>query len=246
MMMRMRAKRTKARARLLPKAAACAAALVLSGCGSDLLVIGARQEPAKVELPSSAPRVAGAESAALREHQKMLQAFGGEYRAPALQAMLAGVVDKLRNASDLPGATYHVTILNSGLVNAFALPSGHLYVTRGLLALTNDVSEAAAVLAHEMAHVTARHAIERQELESRSVLVSRVRAEVLNNPGAAQLVRDQAQVAIASLSAARPTATRFSGKASSAIAVSVRASSCGLAASRRIAWLSSSSVHASG
>lgn len=174
--------------------------LLLAGCAGDLLVVGARHDAPTVELPSSAPRVAGAESAAAREHQKMLQAFGGEYRAPAAQALLAGMVEKLRNASDMPGLQYRLTILNSGLVNAFALPSGHLYVTRGLLALANDASEAASVLAHEMAHVTARHAIERQELESRSVLVSRVRAEVLNNPGAAQLVRDQAQVAIASFS----------------------------------------------
>lgn len=180
--------------------AGLACALVLSGCASDILVIGAQQDGAKVELPATAPSVSGAQSAAMREHQRMLQAFGGEYRAPAAQQMMAAMLEKLRGASDLPGVHYKVTILNSGLVNAFALPSGNLYVTRGLLALTNDVSEAASVLAHEMAHVTARHAIERQELESRSVLVSRVRAEVLNNPGAAQLVRDQAQVAIASFS----------------------------------------------
>ena len=175
-------------------------ALLVSGCATDLLILGPQQEGAKVELPANAPKVSGAQSVAAREHQRMLAAFGGEYRAPAAQQMLTSMLVKLRGASDQPGASYKVTILNSGLVNAFALPSGNLYVTRGLLALTNDGSEAASVLAHEVAHVTARHAIERQELESRSVLVSRVRAEVLNNPGAAQLVRDQAQVAIASFS----------------------------------------------
>lgn len=177
-----------------------ALAVILSGCATDMLVLGPQQETATVELPASAPKVSGAQSVAVREHQRMLSAFGGEYRSPAAQQMLTGMLARLRGASEQPGASYKVTILNSSLVNAFALPSGNVYVTRGLLALTNDSSEAASVLAHEIAHVTERHAIERQELESRSVLVSRVRAEVLNNPGAAQLVRDQAQVAIASFS----------------------------------------------
>ena len=174
--------------------------LALAGCGTDILFLGPQQPASTVELPSAAPRVSGADNSQLREHQRMLQAFGGEYRAPAVQQILASLLERLRAGTDTPGLTYKVTILNSGLVNAFALPSGNLYITRGLLVLANDMSEIASVLSHEIAHVTARHAIERAELESRSVLVSRVRAEVLNNPGAAQLVRDQAQVAIASFS----------------------------------------------
>jgi len=172
----------------------------LAGCGTDILFVGPQQPEATVELPSASPRVSGADTSSAREHQRLVQAFGGEYRAPAVQQILNGLLERLRNATDVPGQPYRVTILNSGLVNAFALPSGNLYVTRGLLILANDMSEVASVLAHEIAHVTARHAIERAELESRSILVSRVRAEVLNNPGAAQLVRDQAQVAIASFS----------------------------------------------
>lgn len=174
--------------------------LGLAGCGTDILFVGPQQPDRTVELPATSPRVSGADSASAREHQRMVQAFGGEVRAPAVQQILASILEKLRNGSDDPGMVFKVTILNSGLVNAFALPSGNLYVTRGLLVLANDQAEVASVLAHEIAHVTARHAIERAELESRSVLVSRVRAEVLNNPGAAQLVRDQAQVAIASFS----------------------------------------------
>ena len=54
--------------------------------------------------------------------------------------------------------SYNVIILNSPAVNAFALPGGQLYITRGLIALANDTSELASVLAHEMAHVIARHA----------------------------------------------------------------------------------------
>lgn len=174
--------------------------LVVAACGNDLLVLGPQQAQPTVELPSGAPKVSGAENVAAREHQRLVAAFGGEYRAPAVRQIIDSLLIQLRNGTDVPGLDYQVTILNSGLVNAFALPNGQLYVTRGLLILANDQAEVASVLAHEIAHVTARHAIERAELENRSVLVSRVRAEVLNNPGAAQLVRDQAQVAIASFS----------------------------------------------
>lgn len=54
-------------------------------------------------------------------------------------------------------------------------------MTRGLLALANDASEVAAVLSHEMAHVTANHGIERQKKEEAEVIASRVVAEVLSS-----------------------------------------------------------------
>lgn len=181
------------------RAALLATALGLGGC-TDLLILGPQATQQQVELPSATPRVSGAQTSSTREHQRLVQAFGGEYRAPAAQRILDDLAERLRAVTEKPAEKYRVTILNSPVVNAFALPSGQLYLTRGLLALANDSSEIASVLAHEIAHVTARHAEGRAELESRSVLVSRVRAEVLNNPGAAQLVRDQAQVAIASFS----------------------------------------------
>ena len=66
-------------------------------------------------------------------------------------------------ASARPDQSYKVTILNSGAVNAFALPTGQLYVTRGLIALANDTSELSSVLSHEMAHVLAKHAAIRED-----------------------------------------------------------------------------------
>ena len=81
----------------------------------------------------------------------------------------------------VPSQPYRITILNAPAVNAFALPGGYLYVTRGLLALANDSSEVAAVLAHEMGHVTANHAIERQNKARNAVIVSRVVTDVLSD-----------------------------------------------------------------
>ena len=64
-----------------------------------------------------------------------------------------------------------MTILNSGAVNAFALPTGQLYVTRGLIALACDTSELSSVLSHEMAHVLAKHASIREDQARQAAVV---------------------------------------------------------------------------
>ena len=98
-----------------------------------------------------------------------------------LEQTLAPIVGRIVAASDRPDQPYRITILNAPAINAFALPGGYLYVTRGLLALANDSSEVAAVLAHEMAHVTANHAIERQNKARNAMIVSRVVTDVLDD-----------------------------------------------------------------
>ena len=106
------------------------------------------------------------EKALTEERASLIYMFGGEYQArDSLRTELRTIVDRAVSASDDPSQKYRVTILNSGSPNAFALPNGELYVTRGLLALANDTSEVAAVIAHEVAHVTANHALKRAELE---------------------------------------------------------------------------------
>ena len=166
---------------------------LLAGCASEALVPLPPEKPQVIP-----PRTLDATAAA--EHKRLLAAFNGEYRAPAAQALIDETVTKLANATERPDLRYRVTILNTGRINAFALPSGYIYVTRGLLMLANDTSELASVLAHEMAHVTARHAVERAELERRSVLVSRVNSDLLNDPQTGQVRQDQGRVAIASFS----------------------------------------------
>jgi predicted Zn-dependent protease len=182
---------TRARSMVrLSSAAAVAAAL--DGC------IGASGGPPVI--PAAAPRVTGAERQDGREHAQLVAAFGGEYRAPKAKALLTDIADRLVPATDRPEERYEITILDSPVINAFALPNGRLYVTRGLLALANDTAEIAAVLAHEIAHVTIRHANARTELELRSALVSRVVADVLGNPSAGATVLDRSRVTMASFS----------------------------------------------
>jgi predicted Zn-dependent protease len=97
------------------------------------------------------------------EHPRVLRQFGGEYR----DLVLAGYVDQigqsLAKLSDAPDVTFSFTVLNSPIVNAFALPGGYVYVTRGLLALAGNEAELASVLAHEIGHITARHAAQRHQ-----------------------------------------------------------------------------------
>jgi predicted Zn-dependent protease len=125
-----------------------------------------------------------------KEHPKIVAAFGGVYTNPVLQPGLEKIVNRLSRASKRPDIAYRATVLNSPSVNAFALPGGYLYVTRGLLALANDADELAAVLAHEMGHVSARHAAKRQSEALRAVFVGRI-ADVLRDPTSiGQALRD--------------------------------------------------------
>ena len=185
--------------RLKAAAALTAAALLLGGC-PGFLPLEPQRDPSEVKIPEDAPRVTGIETQAAREHRQLVASFGGEYRTPALTQILAELAGKLGRATDLPGQRYRVTVLNSPIVNAFALPGGDVYLTRGLLALANDTSEIASVLAHEIAHVTAKHAVAREELEKTSTLVSRVETEIRRNPAGADVVRNQRRLAIASFS----------------------------------------------
>ena len=103
------------------------------------------------------------------EHPKVLAQFDGAYEDPALQAYLDGMIRFLGSSSNRPDIAYRVTILNSPIVNAFALPAGYIYISRGLLALAGNEAEVAGVLAHEIGHVTARHTAQRY---GRGVLAS--------------------------------------------------------------------------
>lgn len=160
-------------------AALAVPALLLAGCLGEQssLLPGDAAKDGEI-----APRISAVQRASDQEHQRLLAAFGGEYRAPATRAALEDIVQRLAKASAGQIGSYEITILNSPAVNAFALPNGRLYVTRGLLALANDTSEIASVLAHEIGHVTAQHAVQRAEKEAESALVSQVASQVLKDP----------------------------------------------------------------
>ena len=81
------------------------------------------------------------------------------YNDAALQDYVERIGNELADLSDRPNLQYTFTVLDSEEVNAFALPGGYIYLTRGILSYLNSEAELAAVLGHEIAHVTARHAV---------------------------------------------------------------------------------------
>ncbi|SFQ46542.1 Putative Zn-dependent protease [Nitratireductor indicus] len=169
----------------------------LSGCQMIDASTGAfmpSSNPVTVDSVSRGNRLA---RQAGQQHPRILQTYGGEYSDPKLERMVAKVVGSLTFEDQNTAPAYRITILNSPNVNAFALPGGYLYVTRGLLALANDSAELAAVLAHEMAHVTANHGIERQRKEAEEKLANKVVTEVLGQDAETQsaLVRGKLRLA---------------------------------------------------
>jgi predicted Zn-dependent protease len=95
------------------------------------------------------------------EHPKLVKAFGGEYADADLAAYITKIGLNLGRLSDAPSLPYSFTVLDDDNINAFALPGGYVYITRGLLALAKDEAELASVLAHEVGHIVARHSAQR-------------------------------------------------------------------------------------
>jgi predicted Zn-dependent protease len=95
------------------------------------------------------------------EHPKVLEQFGGEYANPRVKAYVQRIGERLAQRSELAGRPFVFTVLNSDVSNAFALPGGYIYITRGLMSLMGSEAELASVLGHEIGHVTARHTAER-------------------------------------------------------------------------------------
>jgi len=139
------------------------------------------------------------------EHPKMLEAFGGEYQDRRLQGYVTAVGQRLARYTEYQQFDYRFTLLNSPIVNAFALPGGYVYVSRGLLSLASNEAELAGVLAHELGHVNARHTAERlgaQQLAGIGVIASAIGASLLGLPAndIAQIGQTIATLAIQSYS----------------------------------------------
>jgi predicted Zn-dependent protease len=95
------------------------------------------------------------------EHPKIIAEFGGVYDDPAITKYVDSIGQFLASTSERPDLKFTFTVLDSPVVNAFALPGGYVYITRGLMALANSEAELAGVIGHEIGHVTARHTAQR-------------------------------------------------------------------------------------
>lgn len=97
----------------------------------------------------------------LEEHEKVLASMA-LFSDEELLAYVTEVGNKVASVGHRPELEYTFTIIDSPEINAFALPGGYVYVNRGLLTFMNSEAELAAVIAHEIGHITARHAVQQQ------------------------------------------------------------------------------------
>ncbi len=79
---------------------------------------------------------------------------------PQVQAYVSEIGMKMAKASERPNLPWEFHVVNDASVNAFALPGGYIFVTRGLMTYINDEAELATVVGHEIGHVTNRHSVQ--------------------------------------------------------------------------------------
>jgi predicted Zn-dependent protease len=142
--------------KLIPAALLLAtASIALAGCMSATSPATGRQFYTNID--ESQESQIGAE-----EHPKILAEFGGAYdEKPNLSAYVTQLGNAVAQNAERKDVKYTFTVLNTEDINAFALPGGYVYITRGLLTLANNEAEIAGVLGHEIGHVNARHTAER-------------------------------------------------------------------------------------
>jgi predicted Zn-dependent protease len=100
---------------------------------------------------------AGGEISIGEEEHRKLEEAGQIFDDPELQAYIDRVGQRLVANSDMPDREFTFSVIDSEMINAFALPGGFVYISRGLLPFMENEAELAGVLGHEIAHVTARH-----------------------------------------------------------------------------------------
>ncbi|MEM8541603.1 MAG: M48 family metalloprotease [Pseudomonadota bacterium] len=177
------------------------ALLGLAGCTTFSDFVGDPSiEPSKSPIIAENVRSGRLARLGASQHPRILASYGGEYSNVKLERMVAGIVGKLVTVSDNPNEVYQISILDSPVVNAFALPGGYLYVSRGLLALASDSAELAAVIAHEMGHVTANHGVLRQKKEQEAELAERIVSEAITDKDAGRRALARGRIELAQFS----------------------------------------------
>lgn len=148
------------------------------------------------------PFMTPAQEAAIGAEQNpiLVEQFGGEYNDPDLQTYVERVGDRLAATSEMPGTDFEFAVLNSAIINAFALPGGYVNISRQLMAYFNDEAELAGVLGHEIGHVTARHAANRYTKTIFTGLGAAALGAVVGSDTITGIVNTGAQLALLSYS----------------------------------------------
>ena len=154
-------------------------ALLLAGCGTTVVnpVTGQTERTVMDEASEVAEGAKG--------HQEVLKEYG-VYNNLAVQSYVNALGQKLAAQSHRANLQWHFTVLDSPEINAFALPGGYVYVTRGIMAYLESEADLAGVIGHEIGHVTARHGAQRatrQQSAGLGVFAASVLGAVLESQG---------------------------------------------------------------
>jgi predicted Zn-dependent protease len=103
-------------------------------------------------------------------HPQVMASFG-EYADPAMQTFVQARGTEMGKLSHRPNLKYTVKVVDSPVINAFAVPGGYIYLTRGIMANFNNEAEFMGVLGHEMGHITARHSVSQQTKQQLGTLL---------------------------------------------------------------------------
>ncbi len=155
------------------------ATALLLGCGS--VVVNPVTGQAERTVMDEPTEIAEGKKA----HQQVLQETPA-YANPAVQDYVNALGQRLAQQSHRNNLQWHFTVLDSPEINAFALPGGYVYVTRGIMAYLESEADLAGVMGHEIGHVTARHGAQRatsQQNAGFGVLAANILGSVLESQG---------------------------------------------------------------
>lgn len=142
--------------------------LAMAGCGA----VAMAAQPLFAQVSAVRPFSEAERSQGAQAHAEIMQEFGGDYAGAAADYVRnVGQGVAIQSGLSANRNDFTVTLLNSPVNNAFALPGGYIYCTRQLFALMNNEAELAGVLGHELGHTAARHAQQRQRRATRNSIL---------------------------------------------------------------------------
>ena len=177
-------------------AALTLSAAVLAGCGSTSI------NPVTGQAERSVMSEAAEIAEGRKSHGQVLQEYG-VLKNPRVQAYVNDIGQRLAKQSQRANLQWTFTVLDSPEINAFALPGGYVYITRGIMVYLDNEADLAGVMGHEIGHVTARHGAQRatrQQDAGLGVLAASVLGAVLESQGiggAGQMASDLSQTVAA-------------------------------------------------
>ena len=154
-------------------------AAVLAGCGSTV------NNPVTGQAERSVMSEAAEIAEGKKAHAQVLEEYG-VLKNPRVQAYVNDIGQRLARQSQRANLQWTFTVLDSPEINAFALPGGYVYITRGIMVYLESEADLAGVVGHEIGHVTARHGAQRatrQQDAGLGVLAASVLGAVLESRG---------------------------------------------------------------